>query len=187
MKRGRREWLLAILLGAAVVVWLGNLVGERRDAPDTGIAVADPVRYEVHKADWTRTGPDGTPRFRVRADSLKMHASERVAITEPRVQGLGEHEVWALSAPLGEVPADSGTLRLSDGVAMQGSWPDGEQLTGSTRELIVLLDQRELYSETAVELLGAGRRMRGIGMRADTAGERVRLLDQVRVEYDDAR
>ena len=49
------------------------------------------------------------------------------------------------------------------------------------------LKERELRSEEAVTLRGDGRRMQGIGMLADIDGERLRLLDKVRVQYDDPR
>lgn len=187
MKRGRREWLLALLLGGAVVVWLGSLIGQGEQQRSETITTADPARYEVLGADWTRTDAEGAPSFRVRAERLTMHASERVAIEAPRVRGLSENDSWSLSAPIGEVPADSRTLRLSDGVRIEGSWPDGAALEGETRELIVALKERELRSEEAVTLRGDGRRMQGIGMLADIDGERLRLLDKVRVQYDDPR
>lgn len=187
MKRGKHEWLLALLLGGAVVVWLGDfLSGSDSSTDNTGVTPSDPKRYEVRGADWTRTAETGAPRFRVSAQSLSMHASERVAIVAPRVSGLGRDDAWRLSAPLGEVPAESRTLTLSGGVSITGSWPDGAALEGETEALTVALDAEELRSEHAVELRGPGRRMRGVGLRADTDGERLRLLDQVRVEYDEA-
>lgn len=185
--RGRREWLLALLLGGAVVIWLGSLVGQGEQQRGENITAADPVRYEMLGADWTRTNPEGQPLFRVRTERLTMHASERVAIDEPRVRGLGQNETWALSAPIGEVPADSRTLRLSDGVRIEGNWPDGAALEGETEELIVALKERELRSEHTVTLRGPDRRMQGIGMLADIGGERLRLLEQVKVQYDDPR
>lgn len=185
--RGRREWLLALLLGGAVVIWLGSLVGQGEQQRGQTITAADPARYEVLGADWTRTDLEGTPRFRVRAERLTMHASERAAIEAPRVRGLGQNDTWALSAPIGEVPADSRTLRLSDGVRIEGSWPDGAALEGETQELVVALKERELRSEHTVTLRGPGRRMQGTGLLADIEGERLRLLEQVRVQYDDSR
>jgi LPS export ABC transporter protein LptC len=185
--RGGREWLLALLLGGAVVLWLGSLIGEGDQQEAESITAADPARYEARGADWTRTDTDGEPVFRVRAERLTMHASERVAIEAPRVRGLGENDSWSLTAPLGEVPADSRSLRLSGGVDIEGEWPDGSALKGQTQELIVALSERELRSEHAVTLQGTGRRMQGVGLLADIDGERLRLLDEVRVRYDDAR
>lgn len=185
--RARREWLLALLLGGAVVIWLSSLIGQGEQQRGETITAADPARYEVRGADWTRTDTEGAPRFRVRAERLTMHASERVAIEAPRVRGLGDNDSWSLSAPLGEVPANSRTLRLSGGVDIEGQWPDGSALAGETRELIVALDERELRSEHAITLRGEGRRLQGIGLLADIEGERLRLLEQVRVQYDDAR
>lgn len=187
MMRGGREWLLALLLGGAVVIWLGSLIGQGEQQRAETITAADPGRYEVLSADWTRTNAEGVPSFRVRAERLTMHASERIAIVAPRVRGLGENDSWSLTAPLGEVPADSRSLRLSGGVDIAGEWPDGSALTGETQELIVALNERELRSKRAVTLSGTGRRMQGIGLLADIDGERLRLLDEVRVQYDDAR
>ena len=42
MKRGRREWLLALLLGGAVVVWLGSLIGQGEQQRSETITTADP-------------------------------------------------------------------------------------------------------------------------------------------------
>lgn len=187
MKRGRREWILALLLGGAAVVWLGDLLSGGATPDRTpAVTAADPKRYEMRGADWMRSDDRGAPLFRVRATQLSVHASERVAIDTPRVRGLGDNEAWTLTAPLGEVPTGSRTLTLRGGVEINGSWPDGAALTGTMRALTVALDEEELRSEDPVVLQGAGRRMQGVGLRADTNGEQLRLLDQVQVQYHDA-
>lgn len=186
MRRPARDWWLALLLGAAAVLWLGSMLSDGGGPTgDTAVAVADPPRYTVRGARWTRSDETGAPLFSVRAEALTVFASERVAIEAPRVIGLGNHDVWSLQAPRGEVPAGTRALELTGGVTIAGQWPDGAALDGELARLTADAGNRELRSDADVRLDGPGRSMRGTGLRADWDGGRLRVLENVRMQYDD--
>lgn len=183
MRRGR-EWLLALLLGVAIVLWGMNLTRQSEPAETTTADVSEPPRYVVRDARWLRTDADGAPLFRMQATQLAMYADERAVIQEPTVDGLGEQDAWSLRAPRGDIPAGSRNLELSGGVDVSGEWGDGSPLEARTESLVIDVDDRLLRTQQPVRITGPGRDLRSVGFRTDWEGESLTLLDQVRVTYD---
>lgn len=182
--RSGREWLLALLLGVVIVLW-GTNVSRQSESPKTTTAeVREPPRYVVRDARWLRTDADGAPLFRVQATRLAMYADERTVIQEPTVDGLGEQDAWSLRAPRGDIPAGSRNLELSGGVDVSGEWADGSPLDARTERLTIDVSDRLLRTQQPVHVTGPGRDLRSVGLRTDWDGDRLTLLDQVRVTYD---
>jgi len=184
--RSAREWLLALLLGVVIVLWGMNMT-RQTESPDsnTTVDVREPPRYVVRDARWLRTNADGAPLYRISATRLAMYADDRVVIQEPTVNGLGERDAWSLQAPRGDIAAGSRNLELSGGVDVDGEWGDGSTLQAQTERLTIDVEDRLLRTQQPVRVTGPGRNLRSVGLRTDWNGERLTLLDQVRVTYDD--
>lgn len=182
--RSGREWLLALLLGVVIVLWGTNMARQDEPTESATVDVREPPRYVVRDARWLRTDAEGSPLYRISAVRLAMYADERVVIQEPTVNGLGERNAWSLRAPRGVISAGSRNLELSGGVDVDGAWGDGSALQAQTQRLTVDVEGRLLRTQQPVRVTGPGRDLRSVGLRTDWNGERLTLLDQVRVTYD---
>lgn len=173
--------LPALLLAAALwFTWQGfQAVPDEARAP----AVEAP-RYAVIGAEWLRLGPGGQPEFRARAAAIDYYADGNLKLRAITVDALGGFESpWHVEAPAGEAPPRERRLLLTGEVLAQGRHASGAPVTFSTTRLWVDLLRRELHTEAPVTLQTDFRSASARGLRADFAGERIQLLNDVRVDY----
>lgn len=170
----------ALIAGALYLSWEGL----RRQAPAPAAAAAgEPPRYAATGVVWMRLGRDGEPEFRARAEALDYYADESVSLREVKLDALGGYSSpWHVEAPRASAPPRERRLRLSGGVRASGALAN-EEVRLATPRLWVDLLRREMHTDAQVELRSDFRSATARGLRTDFAGEHVRLLNDVRVDY----
>lgn len=169
-----------LVLAAVFFSWQGlqtppvEVVAAQRELP----------RYAVTGAQWTRLGVSGEPEFRARAEAIDYYADGSARARVIGLDALGGYDSpWQVAAPAGEAPAHSRRLLLTGGVEAAGEHPNGAPVRFTTERLWVDLLRRELHTEAPVEVRTDFRSATARGLRADFRGERVQLLNDVRVDY----
>lgn len=179
--RARFLLLPAALLAVALYFVFGE---EPEPARASAAAITEPPRYAVTGAEWVRLGRLGEPEFRARAATIDYFADESAHLHDISLDALGGvQSPWHVQAPDAAAPAHQRRMLLTGGVTAHGLADDGSPLTFNTPRLWVDLLRRELYTEAEVDLRTDLRRATARGLRADFDGERVQLLNDVRVDY----
>lgn len=170
----------ALLLAAIFFTWQGL----QAPAPEAAAAAAEQPRYAVTGAQWLRLGVNGEPEFRADAGAIDYYADGSAKMRAITIDALGGYESpWRLEAPAGEAPPRARRLQLTGGVHAAGEHTSGVPVVFDTERLWVDLLRRQLYTEAPVRLQTDFRSASARGLRADFNGERVQLLNDVRVDY----
>lgn len=170
----------ALLLGIAL--WLTR--GTQPQVTDPDAAQAEPPRYQLRDADWVQLDARGEPLFRAAAVSIAYRDDRSVQLENVALDRLGgDSGVWQVRAPHGTLPAAQTRMRLHAPVIIEGQPDSAEPLRITAESLWLDLRARELYTEDTVQLTGPGREAVAVGLRADWAGEKLQLLNNVRVSY----
>ncbi|MGQ0501227.1 MAG: LPS export ABC transporter periplasmic protein LptC [Panacagrimonas sp.] len=172
--------IVVVVLALAMLV----LRKEERVAPAVA-AQADPPRYTVRGAQWSRYGETGKVEFQGRAESIDYFDDEsarlaKVEVTAPNTSGGAP---WIASAPEGRMPAKVHRVLLSGGVDGKGQWPDGEALKFSTPELWLDSDRNELSTRAAIQLDSRSKQAQAQGLVVDGKRRTVALLGDVKMRY----
>lgn len=180
----RRPYYLALpafLVGAgAYLAWQGL----QAPPAETSASASVPPRHAVTGAVWVRLGSNGEPEFRAGAAGIDYYADGSATLHDIELDALGGHaSPWHVAAPAGEVPPRERRLLLTGGVMAQGQYENGVDVAFETPHLWVDLLRRELHTEAPVQLQTDFRSASARGLRADFSGERVQLLNDVRVDY----
>lgn len=177
--------LLFGALAAVLAIVALFVAGPDLQAPAEPAPAAERVpRYEVTGAQWTRLGARGEPEFRAQAATIHWYADDSAELSDLRIDALGgSASPWQLQAPAGQAPAGQRRLHLTGGVHASGERPDADTLEFTTPDLWVDLLRRELRTEAPVVLRSGPRSATARGLQADFAGENVKLLDDVQVDY----
>lgn len=188
MSPRRAVLLLSVPAGlAATMVWLlvrGFDPGTPQEAPsDPGT----PARYQLTGVDWTRYDDQGAPLMHAQAARARYFDDKTARLDQVRLDHLGGDGPWVLTAPSGLVPARERRVQLTAPVRIAGDLPRLGPVELEAVSLWVDPDRREIYTAERVTMDAPGRRASALGLRADWAGERVRLLNQVRVDYAQGR
>lgn len=182
-----RSVLTLVLLVAALVtgwaVW-------RQRAPERVVAAADArPDYVLHDFELVALDKQGKEAFLLRAPKLARNPDDKtLSIATPLFlipdkQG----DRWKLRSKTGWVAADNSEIRLRGNVVAT-SPPDGSPpSTMKTEQLNVFPDADKASSPVLVTVTNPASTMRGIGMRADLATNRVQLLSKVRMSYEPTR
>lgn len=183
MKRAMRILYLlvpATLLTAALIF---TFYGFQEIAETAAAPAQEPPRYAATGVQWLRLGSLGEPEFRAEAETLDYYADESVVMKQVRIDALGGYNSpWHLEAPRGQAPPHERRLRLSGGVRATGDLA-AERVALTTQRLWVDLLRRELYTDADVRLESDFRTATARGMRSDFNGERVQLLNDVKMDY----
>lgn len=170
----------ALLLAALFFAWRGFQPPPRESA---GVQ-PEPPRHSVTGAQWLRLGSLGQPELRARAAAIDYFADGSMKLRTITVDTLGgAASPWHVEAPAGEVPPRERRVLLTGDVQAEGRHVSGAPITFATTRLWVDLLRRELHTEAPVQLQTDFRTASARGLRADFAGERVQLLNDVRVDY----
>lgn len=171
---------IALLAAALFFTWQGF----QAPPAETATVQPEPPRYSVTGAQWLRLGRLGEPEFRAEAASVDYFADGTVRLHTISVDALGGYESpWHVEAPLGEAPPRERRILLTGDVRAVGRNIGGAPVTFGTTRLWVDLLRHELHTDAPVQLQADFRSARARGLRADFAGERVQLLNDVRVDY----
>jgi len=175
---------LPALLALGVLLFL-SLRALERNAPPAGAGPEATPRYELLNSEWIRTSADGSPQFIARAAQMSWYDDQSAQLRHAEVRALGGgSSPWRLTAPEGHLPAKSRDLLLSGTVLATGHWPDGSHLGFHTERMWVETVQRMLRTDADVALEGSGRSVMATGLAADFDGRNIRLLSNVRAQYE---
>ena len=170
----------ALLIAAIFFTWQGL----QAPPPEAVKPDAEQPRYAVTGAEWVRLGVTGEPEFRAQAEAIDYFADGSAKLRTIGIDALGGYDSpWRLQAPRGEAPPRSRRLLLTGGVHATGEHASGAPVSFDSERLWVDLLRRELYTEAPVQLQTDFRSASARGLRADFDGERVQLLNDVRVDY----
>ena len=182
-----RGVLTLVLLVAALVtgwaVW-------RQRAPEP-VATAANVRpdYVLHDFELVALDKQGKEAFTMRAPELtRSPADKTLSIATPLflipdAQG----ERWELRSKTGWVAADNSEVRLRGDVEATSPPSDPRPTVMKTEQLNVFPDRDEAVSPVLVTVTSPASTMRGTGMRADLAANRIQLLSRVHMTYEPTR
>lgn len=153
--RSNRSWIMLVLV--VVIAGTSLLVVDRSDAPGVPTAVPEAREGEadffMERAIVTQYRADGTLEYRLTSDDVRHF--ERDAITRLAQPRLTLHDPgrapWQMRAATGTlrrppVGAVEETVSLEDGVVLEQTRQDGEQIRLSTPALTVY--PRRQYAET---------------------------------------
>jgi LPS export ABC transporter protein LptC len=173
--------LMAFVLAALMFTWAGL---QQAPAPAVAKPAEEPPRYVLSGAQWTRLDRQGQPEFHAVAATVEYYADDSIRLHDVAVDALGGlRSPWHLKASAGVAPPHEHRLRLDGPVVADGKTADGEAFTINTDNLWIDQLRRELYTGAPVRMDSGLRSATAVGMRADFAGEHLKLLNDVHFNY----
>jgi LPS export ABC transporter protein LptC len=149
-------------------------------------ALADATRgdpgFEARGAEIVETGPDGNPRYRVRAAVIAQDPATRNVLLQQVELRLAAADGgnWEVDARNGQMPADGQAIELTGDVRVQGrAAADDAPLSIRSERLSYDFDQQVARSDTDVTLTMGARALEARGFRADLKAGRVQLESKV--------
>lgn len=179
---------VVLLLGVALAGWA--LWSSRIDhAPVT--AASGRSQYVLHDFELVVLDEAGKESFTLNAPLLQetpgaktMELTTPVFLLPDKKQ---PDQPWRVQAKTGWVNERQDEIRLRGDVIASNSQDAKTPVTMKTEQLNVFPDNRLATSDAQVEVIQPGITMRGRGMQADLAGERVQLLSEVKTRYASTR
>lgn len=146
------------------------------------LASNDDPGYSASGAEVLETGPDGQPRYRLRADAIRQDPASRViALAGVDMQlADGAASGWRVRAERGSLPAGARRVTLEGDVRL-----DGEAVAGAgamrirTQALTYDLETQGVVAPGEVRLEMAGRTLEASGLVADLKQRRAKLDSRV--------
>lgn len=188
------------LLPLALLASLGGCAGVANDTDDTGAAgrSVDPG-YSASDARIVETGPDGQPRFTLRAASIRQDPrSLEVSLERLSMQVQDDGATpWTLTAASGRMPEDASQIDLSGDVRVAGRLGEarpsanargsstrrparsGEPLEIRTEALRYEFGPARVSTDADVTLRLTGKWLAASGLEANLKQRQVRLESKV--------
>lgn len=182
----RRRIALYILVCVAVSTWWWSRSVEGPDEERVERLLREPDYYLT---DFVLTEMDesGQPAHTLVADNLYHYpGNETATLAQPRFALYeNNNKVWDVSAAEGLVSERDRMIHLTGEVVVRHLGDDGgPDLAIHTDELYVWPDEERAETQRPVRIEHDSGVTKAIGMRADLALKRLRLLDQVRGRYE---
>jgi LPS export ABC transporter protein LptC len=162
-----------------------------RDPNAENGALADADRgdpgFEARGAEIIETGPDGQPRYRVRAAVISQDPASRNVLLQQVELRLADADgaSWAVDARSGRMPADGQAIELTGDVRVSGrAAPRDEPISIRSERLSYAFDQQLARSDTDVTLTMGARALEARGFVADLKAGRVRLESKVHGRFN---
>ncbi len=179
-----RRWWLLLVFAAALALWLWQ-ASPRQESSEPGAATARQNAqpgYVAIGADLLDTGADGEPQFRLRAARIEQAApNSEVVLTNPEFQRQGA-SAWRLSAQSGVLPPASQRLQLTGNVLATGVL-GGAPISMHSESLVVDLQQQQLDTPLAVNIVWGRNRLNATGVHADMKSDSLRLESHIHGEF----
>jgi LPS export ABC transporter protein LptC len=90
---------------------------------------------------------------------------------------------WNGQSAVGRLDVGKDRLWLEQQVVLKGNKPERDPMTIRSERIEFDIDERLASSDEAVEIVGTGSEIRGVGLRADLKKDRFLLRSQVEGEY----
>jgi lipopolysaccharide export system protein LptC len=176
--------IFAALVFIAVVV--GTIMFGGSQSENTAPTVVEEPRdpgYAAHDAKLVQTGPDGHPLYTVNAEVIRQLPNDNAIELEKPTLGFydANGSLWTARGEHGYVGQDTGTVKLSDDVHVNGT-PQGTQQAAEiiTNHLSFDTNTKVASTKDPVTLAWSGQEIRARGMRASLNDGRVQLESAVR-------
>ena len=146
------------------------------------LASNDDPGYSAVGAEVLETGPDGQPRYRLRADSIRQDpASRMIALAGVDMQlADGAAAGWRVQAERGSLPAGARRVTLEGDVRLDGAAVAGAgAMRIRTEALTYDLETQGVVAPGDVRLEMAGRTIEAAGLEADLKQRRAKLDSRV--------
>lgn len=180
----RGSLVLAVAAALAIFATLTMLRGFQPEPPQAPVAQTLPPRYQLQGVEWTRLDAQGRPLIEATAATARYYDDKSARFETLQVRRLGAAGgPWNLTAPQGLMPPGEERIQLTDPVEMTGKLKNGDPLRVTAETLWVDLQRKEIHTADRVLLTAPNRQARARGLRADWAGTRVQLLNEVEVDY----
>ena len=154
----------------------------RDDRGTLRLASNDDPGYSAVGAEVLETGPDGQPRYRLRADSIRQDpASRMIALAGVDMQlADGAAAGWRVQAERGALPAGARRVTLEGDVRLDGAAVAGAgAMRIRTEALTYDLETQGVVAPGDVRLEMAGRTLEAAGLEADLKQRRAKLDSRV--------
>lgn len=185
-----REWLplLPLLLLLAATYWLNQQVQPLPPRPDSSKR-HDPD-FIVSKFSATTLNEQGAPRFIISAQKMVHYPDDdSTHLDEPQLSSFnaGRPPVY-ISAKRGEVSSKGDEVFLRDEVKLVRAASDAQdEMTLTTAYLHVIPDRDLADTDHPFTLVDAHSIVQAVGMQFDNKARIMKLLAQVRVQYDPSK
>jgi lipopolysaccharide export system protein LptC len=177
---------LLLLLAAAITGW--SVWTERPGHQVTAPASDAHSDYLLHDFELVALDAQGRESFTLRAPRLTRNASDRTMdlrtprfLIPPRPGTDGS--AWEVRARTGWVSAEGDELRLRGGVDARSTAASAASMRMTTEQLNVYPRQQRATSAAEVTIVQPGLILRGRGLEADLADNRLRLQSNVKAHY----
>lgn len=177
---------LVLLVAAGITGW--SAWRQRAAKP---VAVAGPARpdYVLHDFELVALDKQGQEAFMLRAPELTRSPDDKtLSIATPLFLIPDQDgQRWELRSKTGWVAADNSEVRLRGKVEATSPPSDARPTVMKTEQLNIFPDRDEATSPVLVTVTSPASTMRGTGMRADLATNRIRLLSKVSMSHEPTR
>ncbi|MGZ5198753.1 MAG: LPS export ABC transporter periplasmic protein LptC [Telluria sp.] len=188
-KRTAHRWrLLAIMLGAVFCAfgsfWLLQVVTEQDRTVQIG--KSNEPDYIIDNFSFVRMGKNGQPSYVVSGDRLTHRPIEDISyVDKPVVQGMTtEHPRMTMHADRARILHEQDQVELIGNVDVERpGTATVKPLSIKTEELTVLPDEEIMKTEKPVEMKLGAATVRGTGMVANNATQKVHLARQSHIEF----
>ena len=182
-----RGVLTLVLLAAAIVT--GWSAWRQRAEPPARITADARPDYVLHDFELVALDKQGKEAFTMRAPELtRSPADKTLSIATPLfLVPDAQGERWELRSKTGWVAADNSEVRLRGDVEATSPPSDARPTVMKTEQLNVFPDRDEAVSPVLVTVTSPASTMRGTGMRADLATNRIKLLSKVSMSHEPKR
>ncbi|MGH8033305.1 MAG: LPS export ABC transporter periplasmic protein LptC [Luteimonas sp.] len=182
-----RGLLTLVLLVAALVSGWAAWRQRSDDAP-TAAASARPT-YLLRDFELIALNAQGKESFTLRAPELAQSPTdETMALRTPLFLLPDKSGArWEIRSRTGWVAADNSEVRLRGNVVANSPPSAAKPTTMHTEELNVFPDKNEATSVVLVTVNAPGSTMRGTGLKADLATQRIQLLSKVTLINEPSR
>jgi len=170
------------LCGLCVALALAGCAGATPGGADDADTVAEDPGYSATDARIVETGPDGQPRYTLRAATIRQDpASLEVSLRDLSMQLAGDGSgPWTLSARGGLMPEDASRIDLRGDVRVAGALEGGgEPIEIRSEALRYEFALGRASSGAGVTVRLTGKWLRSDGIDANLKQQRVRLESNV--------
>lgn len=177
--------MLLLIAFVTLLVVLTSWLSRKSGTPSPGeTAAANQLPdYYLHGLEATITGEDGSPRHRLKAETLRHYPdTDTTELEQPDVTVLGKgNATWHVRATRGTVETAAQQILLSGEVRLRQRGDNGMEMQTEW----LRLDTARQYAETDASVLLKSRsaRVQGIGMQAYGEQQRLLLQSTVRGRY----
>jgi LPS export ABC transporter protein LptC len=168
----------ALLLPALL---LGGCAATDDDGPRI-LATNDDPGYSARGAEIIETGPDGRPRYTLRAATIRQDPVDGSVSLDAVDMTVAQPDdaPWRLQAARGRLPKDARAVSLEGAVTLEGEAAPGQgTLRIRTERLDYDLEAGRVTVPAAVRLEMAGRTLEAVGLVADLERREARLSSKV--------